>query len=119
MEGVLGEHHEVHRRQVSSRLGHQFDDTLGLHGEVSGSDDVGKLELYHPEDDAVRGLVEASKATGGHDVATKQATFFDTHSIILGNSEEEEEERAEFVAFVRHLNRNLRINTTNYRAKLY
>jgi len=36
-----------------------------------------------------------------------------------GNSEEEEEERAEFVAFVRHLNRNLRINTTNYRAKLY
>jgi len=83
VEGVLGEHHEVHRRQISSRLGHQVDDTLGLHGEVGGSDDVGKLELYYPEDDAVRGLIQASKATGGHDAATKQATFFDTHSIIL------------------------------------
>ena len=83
MEGVLGEHHEVHRRQVSACLGHQVDDTLGLHGEVGGSDDVGKLELNDAKDDAVRGLVEASKATGGHDAATKQATFFDTHSIIL------------------------------------
>jgi hypothetical protein len=54
-----------------------------LHGEVGGSDDVGKLELYYHEDDAVRGLIQASKATGGHDAATKQATFFDTHSIIL------------------------------------
>jgi hypothetical protein len=40
---------------------------LGLRGEVSGSYDIWKLKLYHPEDDAVRGLVEASEATGGHD----------------------------------------------------
>ena len=44
---------------------------------------LGSWSCTTAEDDAVRGLIQASKATGGHDAATKQATFFDTHSIIL------------------------------------
>ena len=60
MQRIFREHHEVERGHVAPGFRDHCHDALGLPGDVGTGFDGGQRQLHEPEDDTVRGWIEAA-----------------------------------------------------------
>jgi hypothetical protein len=71
MQGVFGEHHQIHSRITAPGFADQVADHLGLHRHVAGGLDGRQLQLDQPDGDPRRRTIEPTKSA--HDHSSREA----------------------------------------------